>query len=352
MKPWRYIWLAAVWTMALFIVVPALVSADKTEFGVPMVFCLLATLIWASVILIAPEAGRQTWQRIFPFLALLLVFGMGGCFYSVDPGHVGVRVDLTGGDQGVKPEVGGVGYHWNGPFTKWYEFPTFQQNYVWTQSPHEGSKHDESFTFQTKEGMQVSADIGITFSVEPPNVPTLFQKYRRGMDEIRDTFMRNMVRDGFNRVAGMYGVEAIYGDGKTQLLKQVEELVRKELAGVGIELGQLFWVGTLRFPPAITEALNAKVQATQQAQQAENELRRTTAEAKKRVAEAQGLADAKILDARAEGESQRLRSATITPLIVEMKKLEVQAAAVEKWDGSLPVQMVPGGAIPFINLNK
>ena len=30
----------------------------------------------------------------------------------------------------------------------------------------------------------------------------------------------------------------------------------------------------------------------------------------------------------------------------------VQLKTVEKWNGVLPIQMIPSGAVPFINLNK
>ncbi len=37
---------------------------------------------------------------------------------------------------------------------------------------------------------------------------------------------------------------------------------------------------------------------------------------------------------------------------VELQRLEVEKAAIEKWNGVLPTQMIPGATIPFINLTK
>lgn len=37
---------------------------------------------------------------------------------------------------------------------------------------------------------------------------------------------------------------------------------------------------------------------------------------------------------------------------VELQRLEVERAAIEKWNGQLPAQMIPGQTLPFINLTK
>ena len=58
-----------------------------------------------------------------------------------------------------------------------YLFPTYQQNYVWTKDKTEGSPTDESITFQTKEGLSINTDVGISLSVDPDHVSVLFQKF-------------------------------------------------------------------------------------------------------------------------------------------------------------------------------
>jgi len=37
---------------------------------------------------------------------------------------------------------------------------------------------------------------------------------------------------------------------------------------------------------------------------------------------------------------------------IQLKALEVQMKAIEKWSGVLPTQMIPDATLPFINLNK
>ncbi|MBK3446040.1 SPFH domain-containing protein [Pseudomonas lactis] len=105
--------------------------------------------------------------------------------------------------------------------------------------------------------------------------------------------------------------------------------------------------GEIVLPPQVVEALNASITATQKAQQRENELRQTEAEAAKVRAAAQGDKDAAILKAQGEAESLNIRGEALrkNPGVVELN-------AIEKWDGKLPVYMTSGTATPFISIGK
>ena len=115
-------------------------------------------------------------------------------------------------------------------------FPTFTQNYTWTKDPTEGSPNNESISFGTVEGMSVNSDIGITYRIDPTMVHNVFQKYKRGVDEITDTFLRNMVRDALVEAASTLEIESIYGSGKAKLMDTVEKNVREQVAPIGILL--------------------------------------------------------------------------------------------------------------------
>ena len=97
-------------------------------------------------------------------------------FKMVSPGYVGVVVNLFGEDKGADAEELHVGMHWVAPWKKVYTFPIFAQNHIWDG--------DRSFTFQTGEGLNVNADIGISYHLPSDSIHTLFCKYRRGIDEI------------------------------------------------------------------------------------------------------------------------------------------------------------------------
>ena len=112
-------------------------------------------------------------KTLLTALVAVMVMGtLAGCS-KVPAGNVGIKVYLLGKSKGVDTEVLPVGCYWIGVNEELYLFPTFQQNYVWTKSPNEGSKNDESLTFQTIEGMSVNADVGISYHLDPNLIPNV-----------------------------------------------------------------------------------------------------------------------------------------------------------------------------------
>ncbi len=272
-------------------------------------------------------------------IVLSILFSGAVSCSKVPAGHVGVKVYLLGTSKGVDHEELGVGRYWIGINEELYLFPTFQQNYVWTASVTEGSPNDESLSFQTSEGMKVSADVGISYHIDPKKVSLLFEKFRKGTDEITDVYLRNYVRDSLNKTAGSYPIESVYGAGKADLIEKVQNDVAKQVNDFGIVVDKIYWIGELRLPEAVTEALNAKVQATQKAQQRENEVAEAKAEAAKKIAEARG-----------EMEALKLRQQSLTQQNLEWERLQIQRRYAEKWNGALPTTMPPGATVPFITI--
>ena len=255
------------------------------------------------------------------------------CFNLLSPGYVGVVVDLLGDVKGVEAKELHVGIHWIAPWKKIYQFPVFEQNHTWEAK--------EEFNFQTSEGMAISADIGITFHLRAEAIPLIFQKYRKGMEEITHIFIRNHIRDSINKAASKMKIEDLYGVGKEFFFEEVETHVRNDLTPIGIDLTRIYLIGRFHFPTQVVNALNAKIEATQIAQQRENELREAEAEAKKKIAMADGDAKCKILQASSQAQANLTLSQSITEPLIQWQ-------AVQRWDGKLP--QVTSGNTPFIRI--
>lgn len=283
-------------------------------------------------------------KRILAIFAMIfMAFNMTGCT-KVPAGNVGVLFNLYGSDKGVDLKVVGPGKYWLSWNEELYLYPTFTQNYTWTQG--------ESLSFQSVEGMVVNADVGISYALDQSKIPQIFQKYRKGVDEITDIYIRNMVRDALVTASSQMTVEDIYGPKRSVLIDTVAETVKKQVDPIGIKVEKIYWIGSIRLPKEMQAGIDAKLRATQLAQQRENELATATAEAAKKVAEAKGNAESTLLNAQAEAESIRIKANALrsNPELVELVKAEAQKAAVEKWNGELPSTMVPGSAVPFINV--
>jgi len=255
----------------------------------------------------------------------LLALSISACS-KVPAGYVGVKVNLLGNSKGVETEELGVGRYWIGINEELYLFPTFTQTYNWTLGSTEGSKNDESISFQSKQGMPCNVDIGISYSLEKDKINLLFQKYREGIGEITDKYLRNIVRDTIVSKASKMEVQEI-NENKTELLDAVENEVREQMKPLGIIIEKISYLGNIRFPESVVESINEKIKQTQKAQQRENEVREEKA---------------KLEIAKLKAEQDRVRGMALknNPALVEKKKLEVQQEWIQKWDGVLPTHVL------------
>lgn len=257
----------------------------------------------------------------------LLALTLTGCA-SIPSGHVAVEVPLYGDNKG-EIQVRPPGRYWDTPGIEYHAFPTFMQNITW-----------EEVSFQTKEGLAVTANIGLSYSIQESSVKDIFVKHRKGIDEITNSYVRNIVRDAFNSTASQYTVEGVYGSKKTVFLNQVTEAVKKRLQPEGFNISQLSIVGTLNLPKVVVDALGNKIAATQRAEQRENELREAEAEAAKSRVKAQ-----------AEAEANRLKGQKLTKELLEYERLQIQRVMAEKWNGALP-QIQAGNSSMLFDVSK
>lgn len=284
--------------------------------------------------------------KLVPVLIACMVLASSPIFTGctrVGPGHVGIKINMSGDDRGVSdlPLLTGWVWYWP-PTQSVFEYPTYVQTAVWTKDATEGSPNNEEVSFNSKEGMIITGDISFSYSLEQEKVPHFYVKFRSDdLNTFTHGFLRNVARDIFNEVSGKYAIDEIYGPKKEEFLKEVRTRIQKEITDIGVKMEQFGFVGAPRPPQNVIDALNAKVAATQLAMQAENELRRETANAQKAVAKAKG-----------EAESNRILTASLTPSLLEWRRLDINEKALVKWNGALSQTVVgsDGGKGLILNL--
>lgn len=258
-------------------------------------------------------------------IALVLLLLIGSCtFDRVTPGHVGVKVSNVGSGSGVQPKALDVGWYFTPPGSTIYEYPVFTSNYTWNG--------DETLRFQDKTGLAVSADVSIAYRANPGKVPVLFATFRRDMDSILSTQIRNTVRDAIVRNSSNLSVEEIYGAKKAWLINKAHEDASGYLSKYGIVIEQLTWAGNINLPQAIQNQINDRVANEQQALAEQAKVATAKARSDAMIAAAQGKAEALKIEGQALKENAG---------VAELR-------AIEKWDGVLPTTMVPGSTVPFI----
>lgn len=302
-------------------------------------------------------------------LILILViasFVVGSCSVTVESGEVGIKSTRFGANPGVQRQELRPGWHWEGFGEKIITYPTRQRTYSYTRERNSDGVENEEIGFADQTGLPLTADVNLTFRVREDMAADLYAKWRQPFEELLDGQIRNDVRSFIAKEAEKVPVScsvsmagappeppaaedasatpaprrieecaggSLMGSGRQAVIQRAFVQLQKKWSPEGVDVSQMEWIGTLRYPPAITEAIQARTQAEQ-----------ATLAAQATVARAKAQADAQIETARGQAESTRLLAQSISanPEVVQLR-------AIEKWDGHLPMY-TGGGAVPFINV--
>ena len=151
-----------------------------------------------------------------------------------------------------------------------------------------------------------------------------------------------------------YSMMDIYSGNRSEINNKITEHLNKEFSkAYGIEVLDASIVD-VHPDDKLKEAIDNRVQALQQKQQAEAEQERIKVEAQTKLIQAENEAAIKIKQAEAEAETKRIAAnveaeanrkiaESLTPELIEKIKYEA-------WDGKLPT--VQGSGMPIIDITE
>jgi len=242
-----------------------------------------------------------------------------GSFTQVEFGHVGLY--KTFGK--LNSEVLSPGIHFKIPFIQ----SVIQVN---TQV----TKAETDTTASSKDLQPVSTHVAVNYSVNKESAYNLMNNIGGAFDTI---IINPAVQEIVKEVTARYQAEDLIAK-RDVVAGEISQLLTARLAKYDLIVNEINIVD-FKFSDAFNQSIEAKQVAQQQALKASNDLKRVEIEAKQKIAQAQ-----------AEAESLKLKKQEVTPELIELKQIEVQEKALEKWDGKLPT--VTGGATPFIDIQS
>lgn len=292
----------------------------------------------------------------FFFIIAGLLAVLSSCT-QVEQGEVALKVYQLGDNKG-KIEVLGPGRyanHWFGYFT-YKIYPTNLQQWSWTEAETENSPAGEQVSFQA-EGQNLSADIGIEFefiSEDEAKMIAMYRYFKREPNEIVSDFMRKDVRSFFNKVVEKMPVEMVYATAKDSIRSEVQKLMADKYLEHGIRIKEITYLSSIRLPEKVQDAISAKIEAKQRAEQRENEIAEKEAEAKKKAAEAQGESDRLRIEAEGRAKAMDIEGAALArnPQVLRLKELEVQSQMAASAKGWQTVVMSSGQASSLLNIGN
>lgn len=195
---------------------------------------------------------------------------------------------------------------------------------------------EASFASYTKDAQPLTASIEYQYEPDASRAMDIVTQY--GSYEILETKLSAAVEERTKIVFARYGAMALM-ENRSTLSAQVQDEVKELETLFPVNFTQVI-VKDIDFSDAFEEAVEAKMQAEQNALRAENEKQEaiTRAEQEREVASIE--AEAAILTAQGEAEAL----AIIREALENMPATWVAQQYLEKWDGQLPQFITGDGA--------
>jgi len=180
----------------------------------------------------------------------------------------------------------------------------------------------------------VSSTVAINYHIVPDKANIVYQSL--GI-EFKERIIDPAVQEVVKAVTARYTAEELITKrsavSDAMKLNLTERLIANNIAV------DAFSIVGFSFSKIFMEAIESKQTAEQLAMKAQRDLERIKIEAEQ-----------KITAAKAEAESLRLQRENITPDLIELRKIEANLKAIDKWNGILP-QVTGSGSVPFIGVS-
>lgn len=266
------------------------------------------------------------WGFILLF-ALVVIFSSTG---TISAGEVGVKTRNGAVVGTIQP-----GLYFKMPFIEGVSVMDVKTRTInYDKNGQEGDAQDTSQLFGASKDLQdVKIGVVVTYHVDPAKITEIFSQYK-SVDAYESVEVEPIVRRVVKGISAQYTAEELvtkraeYSDQVTVAL--TEQFLLKNA------ILQSFSVTNFEFSAEFTRAIEAKVTATQNAEAAKNKLEQIKYEAQQTIE-----------TAKATAEAQRISSAA---LAAQGGEDYVNLKWIEKWNGELPAQYVPGSSLPFLNL--
>lgn len=263
-------------------------------------------------------------------IGIIALIAIGLVAYSavqiVDAGHRGVLLHWNAVDTSVPPLEEGL--HFVMPFAD-----SVVQMEVRTL------KYVKPTTSASQDLQTVSTSVTVNYHPAPDSVHHLYQGV--GLD-YENRIIQPAVEEVVKQVTANYNAEELIT--KRPLVKaDIEREITDRLADFNI-VTEVISITDFQFSTLFAAAIEAKVEAEQNALKAENDLLRIEVEARQIEQQAQGEANANIARANGEAEAIRIINEALAQNPNYLEWLKTQA-----WDGQLPLVVGDGGT-PFIQI--
>ena len=200
-------------------------------------------------------------------------------------------------------------------------------------------KYEKETRSASKDLQTVETTVTVNYHPDRELVHRLYKNL--GLD-YENRIIQPAIEETVKQVTANYNAEELIT--KRSLVKSdIESSIRDRLGQFDI-VTEVISITDFEFSPLFARAIETKVEAEQNALKAENDLRRIEVEAKQREANAVGVANANIAEAKGEAEAISIINQALAQNPNYLEWLKTQA-----WDGKLPLVVGDRGT-PFVKI--
>jgi prohibitin 2 len=252
--------------------------------------------------------------------AILVVFLFLNPWVKVGAGERGVVLNFGA----VQKNVLGEGLH--------FRIPIMQQVVLMDVKVQKAVTDAASASSDLQD---VTSSVALNYHLVPDKANVVYQTL--GV-EYKNRIIDPAIQEVMKAVSARYTAEELITK-RAAVSEAMRENLAERLREYNIAV-DAFSIVSFSFSKVFTEAIEAKQTAEQLALKSKRDLERIKIEAEQ-----------KVTAAKAEAESLRLQRANISLDLIELRKVEANLKAIEKWNGILP-QVTGGGAVPFIGVGE
>lgn len=256
---------------------------------------------------------------VFSIFLLIVFFG---CFATIGAGKRGILLEF-GKPIGILEE----GWNWKAPLIT--SVAEMNARTV---------KYEVQADAASKDMQTVTTLVALNYHLDHTRVMEIYRTIGTN-DVVESVLIAPAVQESVKASTAGYNAEELVNERPT-VKQKIEDSLKSRLEGRGIFLESVS-ITDFDFSPEYNKAIEEKQVAQQQALQAENILQRIKIEADQVRTAAQGQADAKLMNAKAEAESIKIQGEAL-----KMSTQVVSLRLIEKWDGKLPT--ISGQQNPFL----
>lgn len=259
----------------------------------------------------------------YSVLGIFALIGLFSSFTIVEPQEVGVVVRA-----GSLSRVLSEGFH--------FKFPFIEDV---TKMDLQTKAYPVTELAYSKDAQTVSGEVTLNYSLTSSSVEQVFREVR---NDYEARLVSPAVKEAIKVVFSNYTAQGLL-DNRAKIPLEIKTILTERLVVKGFNLDAVS-ITNLDFDDAYEAAVREKQVQEQNALAQVNITRQEEEKKEQEILKAQALAEKTRL------ESVALQSAQ-GKAVIEKIYAEAALEAAKKWNGNLPQTMIPGGALPFLNLD-